>query len=133
MDVVGVSKARTSGSAETKKGRVSYRGNRIHWYVYYYDDEGNFRKKRINIVEVPYYGSLIRRRKSFLCPWCGTKFRSLRPECPSCGGKSKKVKKSGGHKSRSEPLKDLEDLENPPGRAPPGHSAGSTSATSSYS
>lgn len=85
MDVVGVSRPRTGGSFVTKSGRKSYRGARKHWYVYFYDDEGRFRKKKINAIEVPYYGSLIRHAKTFLCSACGTKFRSLRSKCPNCG------------------------------------------------
>ena len=85
VTVVGVSRARTSGSFNTKAGRKSYRGKRKHWYVYFYDDEGKFRKKQINVVEVPYYGSLIRRRKTFVCQKCKSKFRSIQNSCPKCG------------------------------------------------
>ena len=88
VTVVGVSRARTSGSFVTKSGRKAYRGKRKHWYVYFYDDDGKFRKKQISVVEVPYYGSLIRRRKTYLCPNCKTKFRSLQDLCPKCGTKS---------------------------------------------
>ncbi len=86
MDVVGVSKARTTGSYVTKSGKKAYRGQRKHWYVYFYDDEGRFRKKTISALEVPYYGSLIRRTKTYTCDSCGTKFRAIRPACPKCGG-----------------------------------------------
>ena len=54
MDVVGVSRARTSGSYVTKKGRRAYRGQKRHWFVYYYDDDMKFRKKMISAFEVPY-------------------------------------------------------------------------------
>ena len=90
ITVVGVSRARTSGSFTTKKGKKAYRGNRKHWYVYFYDDDGKFKKKKISVVEVPYYGSLIRRRKTYICPSCGTKFRSLQDSCPKCGSKAVK-------------------------------------------
>jgi rubrerythrin len=93
VTVVGVSKPRTSGSAVTKGGKKAYRGQRKHWYVYFYDDEGKFRKKRISAVEVPYYGSLIRRRKSYKCPSCGRKFRALDPKCPSCGTRAHRLGK----------------------------------------
>jgi rubrerythrin len=93
LDVVGVSRPRTSGSFVTKSGKKSYRGQRKHWYVYFYDDRGKFKKKKISAVEVPYYGSLIRRRKSFVCTNCGTKFRSLRDECPKCGSRAKRLTK----------------------------------------
>jgi rubrerythrin len=88
---VGVSRPRTSGSVLTKKGKKAYRGKRRHWYAYFYDDEGRFRKKQISSVEVPYYGSLVRRRKSYLCPKCGTKFRSFKDACPKCGSKAERV------------------------------------------
>ena len=91
MEVVGVSKARTSGSFVTKKGKKSYRGKRKHWYVYFYDDQRKFHKKRISPVQVPYYGSLIRRRKSYLCESCGKRFRSMTPTCPSCGAKGTRL------------------------------------------
>src|SRR5690242_12261212 len=99
VEIVGVTRARTSGSSVTKKGRVAYRGNKIHWYVYYYDNDGKFRKKKISVLQVPYYGSLIRKRRSFRCPSCGTKFRSFKSACPSCGTKSQ-ILAWGGRRSR---------------------------------
>lgn len=90
MEVVGVSKPRTSGSYVTKAGKKAYRGKRKHWYVYFYD-EGRFRKKQISRVQVPYYGSLIRRRKSYLCNACGAKFRSVADKCPNCGARARKA------------------------------------------
>jgi len=94
VTVVGVSRPRTSGSFITKSGKKSYRGKRRHWYVYFYGDDGKFRRKQISVVEVPYYGSLIRRRRTYLCPKCGTKFRSLQDLCPNCGAKGAKAAKS---------------------------------------
>jgi len=91
MEVVGVSKPRTSGSFITRKGKKAYRGKRKHWYVYFYDDEGKFRKKKISSVQVPYYGSLIRRRKSYQCGNCGNRFRSTISTCPKCGTKSSRL------------------------------------------
>ena len=92
--IVGVSRPRTSGSVLTKKGKKVYRGKRRHWYVYFYDDEGRFRKRRISAASVPYYGSLIRRRKVYLCPICGTKFRSVKDKCPKCAARAKRVTRS---------------------------------------
>jgi len=93
LEVVGVSKARTTGSFVTKKGKKAYRGRKKHWYVYFYDDEGKFRKKKISPMQVPYYGSLIRRRKSYLCRKCGNRFRSTSSACPNCGAKSTRLAK----------------------------------------
>jgi len=93
VTVVGVSKPRTSGSAITKSGKKPYRGERKHWYVYFYDDDGKFRKRKISALEVPYYGSLIRRRKSYFCPTCNKKFRSLQQSCPTCGTKAERLAK----------------------------------------
>ncbi len=91
MEVVGVSRPRTGGTVITKNGRKVYRGKRKHWYVYFYDDEGRFSKKMISAVQVPYYGSLIRRRKSYVCGSCGNRFRSIERKCPSCGSKVVKL------------------------------------------
>ena len=103
MTVVGVSRPRTSGSVLTRKGKKAYRGKRKHWYVYFYDDEGKFRKKRINPVEVPFYGSQIRRRKGYLCPSCGTKFRSTKGTCPKCGAQAQRVTQvTQAHEPRSQ-------------------------------
>jgi rubrerythrin len=75
----------------TKKGKKAYRGKRRHWYVYFYDDEGKFRKKKISPVQVPYYGSLVRRRKLYLCGNCGNRFRSSSSTCPKCGKKASRL------------------------------------------
>jgi DNA-directed RNA polymerase subunit RPC12/RpoP len=96
VTVVGVSRARTSGSFVTKSGRKTYRGAKKHWYVYFYDDEGKFRKKKISPVQVPYYGSLIRRRKSYHCGNCGNRFRSVSSTCPKCGTKSARLERENG-------------------------------------
>ncbi len=93
MDVVGVSRARTSGSYVTKSGKKAYRGERKHWYVYFYDENGKFSKRMISAIEVPYYGSLIRRTKTYLCKGCGTRFRSVKAVCPKCGSPGVRVEK----------------------------------------
>jgi DNA-directed RNA polymerase subunit RPC12/RpoP len=101
LDVVGVSRAKTSGSFVTKFGRKAYRGQKKHWYVYYYDDDGKFRKKMISTLEVPYYGSLIRRTKTYLCRSCDTKFRSMRQECPKCGARALRVVRTPPTRAKS--------------------------------
>jgi len=105
VNIVGVSRPRTSGSVLTKHGRKAYRGKRKHWYVYFYDDEGKFRKRQISAVEVPYYGSLIRRRRMYLCSNCNTKFRSVKDTCPRCGAKSTRLR--GGKRPSALPLGQL--------------------------
>ncbi len=111
VTVVGVSRPRTGGSVLTKAGKKSYRGKRKHWYVYFYDDEGRFRKRKINPIEVPYYGSLIRRRKSYVCPACWTKFRSMTDKCPKCGAKARKVIKQGSVRMTKQNVKPTENLD----------------------
>ena len=112
MDVVGVSRARTSGSYVTKAGRRAYRGQRKHWYVYFYDDEGKFRKRKITTLEVPYYGSLIRRTKTYHCSGCDNKFRSMRQTCPKCGARAQKVerglsKRESLKRTATDPLREV--------------------------
>ena len=89
-----MSKVRTTGASMTRKGKKVYRGKKKHWYVYFYDDDGKFKKRQISAIQVPYYGSLIRRRKSYLCPSCGKKFRSMTPDCPSCGKKANRLERA---------------------------------------
>ena len=93
--IVGVSRPRTSGSVWTKKGKKAYRGKRRHWYLYFYDEKGKFRKRQISAVEVPFYGSQIRRRKTYVCPACGNKFRSTRNTCQSCGAHARRLTRGG--------------------------------------
>ena len=114
MDVVGVTRARTSGSFMTKSGRKAYRGKRRHWYIYYYDDDGKFKKKKINAVEVPYYGSLIRRRKSFLCGSCGNRFRAMGATCPKCGTKAVRLQRGGARQRPSSIQRTSDEEPRPP-------------------
>ena len=105
VNIVGVSRPRTSGSVLTKHGKKAYRGKRKHWYVYFYDDDGRFRKRQISSVEVPYYGSLIRRRKMYYCGNCNLKFRSVKDSCPKCGAKARRLRQGEKLFSRSPPIK----------------------------
>ena len=104
MQVVGVSKPRTSGSVQTKNGKKAYRGRRKHWFVYFYDDAGKFRKKKISSVEVPYYGSLIRRRKTYACGNCGSKFKGLDRKCPFCGSLARRIERGPGGTTERKPF-----------------------------
>lgn len=65
-------------------------GTKKRWYLYYIDEEGNFRTRRINALEVLYYRGKIVHRYQIVCPKCkGLSIafvRSLKGdiECPHC-------------------------------------------------
>jgi hypothetical protein len=76
----------------------SNRGNHRHrqgtkkrWYLYYIDEEGNFRTRRINALEALYYRGKKVHRYKITCPECGglsiALIKSLKgeAECPHCG------------------------------------------------
>ena len=56
----------------------SNRGNHVHragtkkrWYLYYIDEDGKFRTKRINALEALYYRGKKTHRYRVVCPECG--------------------------------------------------------------
>jgi hypothetical protein len=60
------------------------------WYLYYRDDNDDFRTKRISLLEVPIYKSQIRRKRTLICDTCENEFEAYvksdteeRP-CPKC-------------------------------------------------
>jgi hypothetical protein len=65
-------------------------GTRKRWYLYYIDEEGNFRTRRINALEALYYKGKRVHRYLLNCPECGglvrAYVRSLEEEveCPYC-------------------------------------------------
>jgi len=74
-----------------------HRGNHRHksdtkkkWFVYYYDEEGNFRTERINWLQALYYKTQKRKRLKYVCIDCGNVFlgfvKSSNEEldCPYC-------------------------------------------------
>lgn len=76
----------------------SNRGNHRHrqgtkkrWYLYFIDDEGNFRTRRINALEALYYRGKKVHRYKIACPECGgvsiAFVRTLDGDanCPHCG------------------------------------------------
>jgi len=75
----------------------SHRGNHKHrsttkkyWYLYYVAEEGNFKSKRINSIEVLYYKTQKRKRIKYICTECGNFFMGLvksskeQIDCPVC-------------------------------------------------
>lgn len=55
-----------------------HRGNHAHrsntkkrWHIYYYDEEGNFRTKKVNWLQALYYKTQKRHRIQGVCQNCG--------------------------------------------------------------
>jgi len=76
----------------------SNRGNHRHrqgtkkrWYLYYIDEDGTFKTRRINALEALYYRGKKVHRYKIACPYCYGEViafvRSLKGdiECPHCG------------------------------------------------
>lgn len=61
-----------------------------HWFVYYYDEEGNFRTERVNWLQALFYKTQKRKRLKYFCTDCGNVFlgfvKSSHEElkCPYC-------------------------------------------------
>ena len=75
----------------------SNRGNHVHrpgtkkrWYLYFIDEDGKFKTKRINALEALYYRGKKTHRYRVVCPECGglslALVRSLKEDvdCPYC-------------------------------------------------
>jgi hypothetical protein len=66
------------------------RGTRKRWYLYYIDEDGKFKTKRINAFEALLYKGLKSHRYRIVCPECAAPLvafvRSLKEdvECPYC-------------------------------------------------
>ncbi|MDH5463588.1 MAG: hypothetical protein OEW49_04705 [Nitrosopumilus sp.] len=74
-----------------------HRGNHRHrsgtkkrWFVYYYDEDGNFRTGKVNWLQAVYYKTQKRKRIKYVCNECGNYFlgfvKSSKEEldCPNC-------------------------------------------------
>ena len=61
-----------------------------HWHIYYYDEEGNFKTERVNLLQALYYMTQKRKRIKMICAECGSLFLGLvkskreKVECPYC-------------------------------------------------
>lgn len=73
------------------RGKYRHRkSTKKHWYIYYYDEEGNFKTKRVNWFEAMYYKTQKRKRLKLICTECGNLFLGLvkssneEIDCPNC-------------------------------------------------
>lgn len=75
----------------SNRGNHQHRqGTKKRWYLYYIDEDGKFRTKRINALEALLYKGLKTHRYRVICPECEAPLvafvRSLKGdvECPNC-------------------------------------------------
>ncbi len=79
-------------SYSNRGNHVHRRGTKKRWYLYFIDEEGNFRTRRINALEALYYKGKKVHRYRIACPECYGEsiafVRSLKGDidCPHCGG-----------------------------------------------
>jgi len=73
------------------RGKHQHRkSTKKHWHIYYYDEEGNFKTKRVNLLQAMYYKTQKRKRLKFICNECGNVFFGIvkskkeELECPNC-------------------------------------------------
>lgn len=77
-------------SYSNRGNHVHRRGTKKRWYLYYIDEDGTFKTRRINALEALYYKSKRVHRYLLNCPECGglvrAFVRSLEDEvqCPYC-------------------------------------------------
>jgi len=48
-----------------------------HWFIYYYDDEGNFKTERVNPLQAMYYKARKWRRIKLTCTICWREFLGI--------------------------------------------------------
>jgi DNA-directed RNA polymerase subunit RPC12/RpoP len=59
--------------------------------IYYFNEDGKLRFREVSRFMVPFYRTILWKRRRFVCPQCGSKFLGLIkkdtdiPECPYCG------------------------------------------------
>jgi len=74
-----------------------HRGNHKHksntkkrWHIYYYDEDWNFKTKRVNTFQALYYKTQKRKRIKYFCTECCNFFMALvksskdEVDCPVC-------------------------------------------------
>lgn len=77
-------------SYSNRGNHVHRRGTKKRWYLYYIDEDGKFKTKRINALEALYYRGKKTHRYRVVCPECGglslALVRSLKDDynCPYC-------------------------------------------------
>lgn len=83
--VISVSKA------YSHRGNHRHRkGTKKHWYVYYIDEEGKLRTKKVSFLEALFYKNIKLHRYKRYCQECGRVFLAFlkskkQPvECPYC-------------------------------------------------
>ena len=79
MIVIGVSKARQK---QNHRGK-SYRYPK--WKVYYYGEMGRFRTKYLKgRLDAWFWKAKVQKMKTYVCEFCGLKYRSNFEKCPNC-------------------------------------------------
>ena len=85
ITVISVSKTYTHRGNHAHKSKTKKR-----WMLYYIDEEGKLRTKRINFLQALYYKTQKRRRLRYVCTECGRIFLGLvksykeTVDCPYC-------------------------------------------------
>ncbi len=88
MIVISVSKRWYHPRSEVRQHGKN--GAKKRWFVFYLDEEGTFRTKRIQWYEVLWYKSQKHHKKRYFCLQCGNKFIAFTKsdadfiECPYC-------------------------------------------------
>lgn len=52
-------------------------GTKKHWFIYYYDDEGNFKTERVNVLQAMYYKAHKWHMVKFTCTNCWQEFLGI--------------------------------------------------------
>lgn len=72
------------------RGVAHRKSTRKHWFIYYYDEEGNFRTEKVNWFQAMYYKTQKRHRVRLICMDCNQSFIGLvkseteEVNCPYC-------------------------------------------------
>jgi hypothetical protein len=91
--IIGVSRCRTRGGVKlrhpreptTLHGNTRYLGNKDGTFVFGYDENGRFFKRRINPIQGPIFRARIQHIRTYQCSQCRTRFKSIGTVCPLCG------------------------------------------------